>query len=112
MITTTTSRTAVAERIDSGTVGVNRYPSDPPLELRHSFVSLLSASDVRIEDISRLVGHSGTAVTETVYRHQLHAVLDEGARAMDHIFPEHAGHSTGDSHPAGHSPPPDAGADR
>jgi integrase len=32
-----------------------------PRELRHSFVSLLSASGVRIEDISRLVRHSGTA---------------------------------------------------
>ena len=58
-----------------------------PRELRHSFVSLLSASGVRIEDISRLVGHSGTAVTERVYRHQLHAVLDEGTTAMDDLFP-------------------------
>lgn len=58
-----------------------------PREMRHSFVSLLSASGVRIEDISRLVGHSGTAVTEKVYRHQLHAVLNEGATAMDGIFP-------------------------
>lgn len=58
-----------------------------PRELRHSFVSLLSASGVRIEDISRLVGHSGTAVTEKVYRHQLHAVLNEGTTAMDALFP-------------------------
>jgi site-specific recombinase XerD len=49
-----------------------------PRELRHSFVSLLSAKGVRIEDISRLVGHSGTALTERVYRHQLQAILDEG----------------------------------
>ncbi|QJY49062.1 site-specific integrase [Pseudonocardia broussonetiae] len=75
-----------------------------PRELRHSFVSLLSASGVRIEDISRLVGHSGTAVTEKVYRHQLHAVLDEGARAMDGIFPERARGSAGDSHSVSHSP--------
>ncbi|MBC8090636.1 MAG: tyrosine-type recombinase/integrase [Pseudonocardia sp.] len=58
-----------------------------PRELRHSFVSLLSASGVRIEDISRLVGHSGTAVTEKVYRHELHAVLDNGAIVMDDLFP-------------------------
>ena len=58
-----------------------------PRELRHSFVSLLSASGVRIEDISRLVGHSGTAVTEKVYRHELHAVLDDGAIVMDDLFP-------------------------
>jgi len=58
-----------------------------PRELRHSFASLLSASGVRIEDISRLVGHSGTAVTEKVYRHELHAVLDDGAIVMDDLFP-------------------------
>ncbi len=62
-----------------------------PRELRHSFVSLLSASGVRIEDISRLVGHSGTAVTEKVYRHELHAVLDDGAIVMDELFPLDAG---------------------
>jgi integrase len=58
-----------------------------PRELRHSFVSLLSQNGVRIEDISRLVGHSGTAVTERVYRHQLQAILDEGTIAMDDLFP-------------------------
>ena len=39
-----------------------------PRELRHSFVSLLSDSGVPLEEISRLVGHSSTAVTEEVYR--------------------------------------------
>jgi integrase len=34
-----------------------------PRELRHSFVSILSANDVRSEDISDLVGHSSTSVT-------------------------------------------------
>jgi integrase len=58
-----------------------------PRELQHSFVSLLSANGVRIEDISRLVGHSATGVTERVYRHQLRAVLDEGTAVMDDIFP-------------------------
>ena len=58
-----------------------------PRELRHSFVSLLSQNGVRIEDISRLVGHSGTAVTERVYRHQLQAILDEGTTAVDDLFP-------------------------
>ena len=41
-----------------------------PREMRHSFVSLLSDSGVSLEDISRLVGHSQTTVTETVYRKQ------------------------------------------
>ncbi|MFF0767902.1 tyrosine-type recombinase/integrase [Nonomuraea wenchangensis] len=31
-----------------------------PREMRHSFVSLLSDSGVPLEDIARLVGHSGT----------------------------------------------------
>jgi len=58
-----------------------------PRELRHSFVSLLSASGVPLEQISRLVGHNGTAVTEAVYRQQLRPVLDEGTSAMDRLFP-------------------------
>jgi site-specific recombinase XerC len=37
-----------------------------PRELRHSFVSVLSDSGVPIEQISRLMGHNGTAVTELV----------------------------------------------
>jgi len=57
-----------------------------PRELRHSFVSILSASGVRIEDISDLVGHSGTTVTETVYRHEITPALTKGATAMDKIL--------------------------
>jgi integrase len=61
-----------------------------PRELRHSFVSLLSDSGVSLENIADLVGHSGTSVTEKVYRHQLRPVLLSGATAMDRIFePEH-----------------------
>ncbi len=59
-----------------------------PRELRHSFVSLLSDSGMSLEQIARLLGHSGTFVTERVYRHQLRPVLEEGAGAMDAIFPE------------------------
>jgi integrase len=57
-----------------------------PRELRHSFVSLLSSSGMPIEDISHLVGHASTKVTETVYRKELRPVLTRGARAMDGIF--------------------------
>jgi integrase len=59
-----------------------------PRELRHSFVSLLSDSGMPLEQIGRLLGHNGTAVTERVYRHQLRPVLEEGAAAMDGIFGE------------------------
>jgi integrase len=58
-----------------------------PREMRHSFVSLLSDSGMGLEHISRLVGHNGTIVTETVYRHQIRPMMQEGATAMDRIFP-------------------------
>ncbi|MFG1880263.1 tyrosine-type recombinase/integrase [Sphaerisporangium sp. NPDC049003] len=61
-----------------------------PRETRHSFVSLLSDSGIPLENISRLVGHSSTLVTETVYRKQLRPVMQEGATAMDLIFPRRA----------------------
>ncbi|MER6203282.1 tyrosine-type recombinase/integrase [Streptomyces sp. NPDC001586] len=55
-------------------------------ELRTSFVSLLSDHGLRIEDIARLVGHSGSSTTERVYRKQLRPVIEAGAEAMDEIF--------------------------
>jgi len=59
-----------------------------PREMRHSFVSLLSDDGMPIEHIARLVGHTSTAVTETVYRQQIRPVIIEGAEVMDRIFPE------------------------
>ena len=58
-----------------------------PRELRHSFVSLLSDAGVPIEQISRLVGHTGTTTTETIYRKEIRPVIVRGADAMDLIFP-------------------------
>lgn len=57
-----------------------------PREMRHSFVSLLSDRGIPLEEISRLVGHSSTAVTEAVYRKQIRPVIQTGAVAMDGIF--------------------------
>src|SRR5690242_17239749 len=57
-----------------------------PRELRHTFVSLLSDNRMAIEEISRLMGHSSSNVTETVYRHQIRPVITVGAEAMDKIF--------------------------
>ncbi|MGY4644417.1 site-specific integrase [Cellulomonas sp. URHB0016] len=54
-----------------------------PRDLRHSFASILSQHGLVIEEISRLMGHSGTAVTELVYRHELRPVLQAGAGVMD-----------------------------
>lgn len=61
-----------------------------PRELRHSFVSLLSDDGMPIEQISRLVGHSGSTVTELVYRKQIRPVVEHGATAMDRIFKREA----------------------
>lgn len=58
-----------------------------PRELRTSFVSLLSETGMAIEEISHLVGHSSTVVTETVYRHELRPVIRSGAHMMDRLFP-------------------------
>jgi site-specific recombinase XerD len=59
-----------------------------PRELRHSFVSLLSDGGMPIEQISRLVGYSGTSVTELVYRKQIRPVVQDGATVMDKLFPD------------------------
>ncbi|MFG1999715.1 tyrosine-type recombinase/integrase [Spirillospora sp. NPDC048911] len=58
-----------------------------PRELRHSFVSLLSDNGMSLDQIALLVGHSGTQVTEKVYRQQIRPVIQDGATAMDWIFP-------------------------
>jgi integrase len=64
-------------------------PADwTPRELRHSFVSLMSDAGVPIERIARLVGHTGTTTTETVYRKQIRPVIIGGAQVMDSLFPE------------------------
>ncbi|MFH8292555.1 tyrosine recombinase XerC [Streptomyces sp. NPDC018059] len=55
-------------------------------ETRTSFVSILSDRGIPLEEISRLVGHSSTAVTEEVYRKQIRPVIQTGATAMDGIF--------------------------
>jgi site-specific recombinase XerD len=57
-----------------------------PRELRHTFVSLLSAHGVPVEAIALLAGHNQTATTELVYRHQLVPALTRGAEVMDQIF--------------------------
>jgi integrase len=65
--------------------GIN--PDDwSPRELRHSFVSILSARNVPIEEISKLVGHSSITVTETIYRKQIAPKVEDGTQAMDNIF--------------------------
>lgn len=57
-----------------------------PRELRHSFVSLMSAHGAPVELIAHLVGHTTTATTETVYRHELRPVITEGADIIGKVF--------------------------
>jgi integrase len=66
-----------------------------PRELRHSYVSLLSAHGATVAQIADLVGHAGTTVTEAVYRHGLRPVLLDGATMMDDIFPPDEGREGG-----------------
>jgi integrase len=57
-----------------------------PRDLRHTFVSLMSAGGVPVEEIARLAGHNRTATTELVYRHELRPVITTGAEVMDKIL--------------------------
>jgi integrase len=57
-----------------------------PREMRHTFVSVLSANGVPVESIALLAGHDRTATTESVYRHEIRPALTEGAEVMDKIF--------------------------
>lgn len=68
-------------------LGVDLTPHEwTTRETRTSFVSILSDRGIPLEEISRLVGHSSTAVTEEVYRKQIRPVIQTGATAMDGIF--------------------------
>ena len=64
-----------------------------PRDLRHTFVSLMSADGVPIEEIARLAGHNRTATTELVYRHELRPVITTGAEVMDRILSVSRGQS-------------------
>src|ERR1039457_1491747 len=57
-----------------------------PRELRHTFVSVMSADGVPVEEIARLAGHQQTSTTELVYRRELRPVITTGAEIMDRIF--------------------------
>jgi integrase len=61
-----------------------------PRELRHTFVSIMSAGGVPVEEIARLAGHQQTSTTELVYRRELRPVITTGAEIMDRIFSETA----------------------
>lgn len=55
-----------------------------------------------LEEISRLVGHHGSAVTELVYRHELRPLIESGATVMDTLFQTR-------SHTVSHTGPAESG---
>jgi integrase len=57
-----------------------------PRELRHTFVSIMSADGVPVEEIARVAGHKQTSTTELVYRRELRPVITTGAEVMDRVF--------------------------
>jgi integrase len=57
-----------------------------PRELRHTFVSIMSAGGVSVEEIARVAGHKQTSTTELVYRRELRPVITTGAEVMDKVF--------------------------
>ena len=57
-----------------------------PREMRHTFVSVLSANGVPVESIALLAGHDRTTTTELVYRHEIRPALTQGTEVMDNIF--------------------------
>jgi integrase len=57
-----------------------------PRELRHTFVSIMSAGGVPVEEIARVAGHKQTSTTELVYRRELRPAITTGAEVMDKVF--------------------------
>ncbi|QUQ67066.1 hypothetical protein [Kutzneria sp. CA-103260] len=53
-------------------------------------MSLLSDGGLSVEKIALLIGHSGTAVTEKVYRHQIRPVIRDESDTIDRLFPDSA----------------------
>jgi site-specific recombinase XerD len=61
-------------------------PDWAPREMRHTFVSVLSANGTPVESIALLVGHDRTSTTDSVYRHEIRPALTQGVEVMDKIF--------------------------
>lgn len=68
----------------AGHVGAGVGAARDPAQLRLTAVR----QRMSIEQHSRLVGHSSTAVTELVYRKQIRPVIEDGAITMDRLFPD------------------------
>jgi integrase len=71
--------------------GIVDHDKRVPYEMRHSYASLLSDSNVAAEEIAQQLGHSRTAVFEMVYRHVLKPRRRTGQKVMDTIVGQRAG---------------------
>jgi integrase len=58
-----------------------------PRELRHTFVSIMSAGGVLVEEIARVAGHKQTSTTELVYRRELRPMITTGPRSWTRCSP-------------------------
>ncbi|MDA8848242.1 site-specific integrase [bacterium] len=63
--------------------GIGRWTT---YELRHSAASLLSAAGVPLEQIADVLGHSGTRMVQTVYRHPVTSTVSAAAAPMGEMF--------------------------
>lgn len=95
----------VRRRSRAAVKGVDGIKPDEwtPRWMRHRFVSLLTHDGAQAEKISQLVGHSGAAAKELVYRKQIRPVIQTGAVVMDRIF---VGSSAPVSAPSANGTPP------
>lgn len=48
------------------------------MELRTSFVSMMSYQGLAVEEIARLAGHASSRTTEVIYRRELRPVIATG----------------------------------
>jgi site-specific recombinase XerD len=54
--------------------------------IRHTFVSIMLAGGVPVEEIARVAGHKQTSTTELVCRRELRPVITTGAEVMGKVF--------------------------
>ena len=85
---------SLSASVSVGTPPMGRHraaPIDPstrePRDVGDHLAIARVAGGVGVPDHLPARGDSATGVTERVYRHQLHTVLDEGATAMHDGFP-------------------------
>ena len=62
-------------------------PNATPGVLRHTGATLLAAAGVPLREVSGMLGHTNTRITEEVYAKRRPEFLAEAARTLDRLFP-------------------------